>query len=203
MSERRYFVLCADNCRFEAMSKEQILSAIMQAVNEGTVGDIDAGVVSAIVEQNKNGNLSFWVGTEAEYNALGVKSDPVMCRIGEDGKLYICEGNSGGAITQEYRVTVPASAWKKVHNMNLPEEYIEAGCGNEYWAQIEVLGVLGTDTPFVDVEMPGSYLGMYIKQRLEAWSYVDFVQCEDNLIILISQDGAPTTDLPIIIKVVR
>lgn len=94
MSERKYFVMCADHCLFEAMSKEQIITAIMQAVNEGTVGDIDAGIVSKVNELNKGASLSFWVGTESEYNALGVKSNAVLCRVGEDGNLYVCSDDS-------------------------------------------------------------------------------------------------------------
>lgn len=69
MSERNYWVFCDDNCRFPAMTKEQTLTAIMQAVNEGTIGNIDAGFITTI--KTINGTpLKFFVGNQAEYEAL-------------------------------------------------------------------------------------------------------------------------------------
>lgn len=69
MAERNYWVLCDDNCRFPAMTKEQILTAIAQAVSEGTVGDIDAGFIQTI--KTINGvPLRFFYGKQYEYEAL-------------------------------------------------------------------------------------------------------------------------------------
>lgn len=73
MSERNYYVLCDDNCRFESMTKEQILAAITQAVEGHEIGDVDTGFVTTLKEQNKNTGLKFWVGTQAQYNALETK----------------------------------------------------------------------------------------------------------------------------------
>lgn len=73
MADRKYYVICASGCRFESMTKEQILTAITQAVNEGTISDVDSGFVTTLKEQNRNAGLSFWVGTQAEYNALPEK----------------------------------------------------------------------------------------------------------------------------------
>ena len=73
MSERNYFVLRDDNCRFPSMTKEQILAAITQAVSTGEIKDVDTGFVTKIKELNKNKQLSFWVGTTAEYNAIETK----------------------------------------------------------------------------------------------------------------------------------
>lgn len=69
-NERKFYCLCEHNCKFETMTKEQILAAITQAVEAGAIGDVDKGFVSRVVEQNKQGTLYFWVGTQAEYNAL-------------------------------------------------------------------------------------------------------------------------------------
>lgn len=71
--ERNYYVLCSNNCKFEGMTKEQILAAIEQAVSTGEIKDVDAGFVTKIKEQNAATGLSFWVGTQAEYNALTEK----------------------------------------------------------------------------------------------------------------------------------
>lgn len=81
MSERNYYVLCDDNCRFEAMTKEQILAAITQAVEHGEVHDIDAGFITKIKEQNAGRKLKFWVGTQAEYNAIETPETNVMYMI--------------------------------------------------------------------------------------------------------------------------
>ena len=70
MSERTYYVICADGCKFESMTKEQILTAIEQAVSNGKIINVDTGFVTKIKECNKNAALTFWIGTQAEYNAL-------------------------------------------------------------------------------------------------------------------------------------
>lgn len=75
--ERNYYVICADGCKFESMTKEQILAAITQAVETGEIKDVDTGFVTKIKEQNSGLGLSFWVGTQAEYNALETK--PTNC----------------------------------------------------------------------------------------------------------------------------
>lgn len=69
MAGRKYYALCDSNCKFETMSKEQILTAITQAVNEGTIGDIDTGFITTI--KTINGTpLKFFVGTQSEYGLL-------------------------------------------------------------------------------------------------------------------------------------
>lgn len=69
MAERNYWVLCDDNCRFPAMTKEQILTAIAQAVSTGKIGDIDTGFITTIKTINGTA-LRFFVGTQNEYEAL-------------------------------------------------------------------------------------------------------------------------------------
>lgn len=78
--ERRYFVLCEDKCLFESMTKEQILAAITQAVEEGEIHDVDTGFITKIKEQNAGKELKFWVGSQAQYNAL-VPQEDVMYLI--------------------------------------------------------------------------------------------------------------------------
>lgn len=73
-NERKYYVLCANNCKFESMTKEQILAAIAEATG-ATVTDIDGAFITKIKELNKGEALTFWRGTTAEYNALPEKYD--------------------------------------------------------------------------------------------------------------------------------
>lgn len=67
--DRKYYVLCDSNCKFESMTKEQIFAAITQAVNERKIGDIDTGFVTTV--KTINGTpLKFFVGTQSEYELL-------------------------------------------------------------------------------------------------------------------------------------
>lgn len=65
----KVYVICDQNCKYEGLTREQILTAITQAVNEGTVSDIDVGFVQTIKTIN-NVPLKFFVGTQAEYAEL-------------------------------------------------------------------------------------------------------------------------------------
>lgn len=84
MSERNYYVICDDNCRFESMTKEQILTAIAQAVSTGEIQNVDTGFVTTLKEQNASVGLKFWVGSQAEYNALDPKPSNTFCIITDD-----------------------------------------------------------------------------------------------------------------------
>lgn len=84
MSTRPYYVVSDDDCRFEALSREQIIAAIAEATGNTPTG-VDDAFITKIKEQNKNGNLMFWVGTEAQYNALATK---------DTNTLYIVSGGS-------------------------------------------------------------------------------------------------------------
>lgn len=73
MSERKFYCLCESNCRYETMTKEQILAAIAQAAQGGLTFDPDAGIITKVKEGNAGGYITFWVGTQAQYNALANK----------------------------------------------------------------------------------------------------------------------------------
>lgn len=86
MAERKYYVLCSSNCKFESMTKEQILTAIQQAVSTGEIKDVDTGFITTIKEQNRGSALTFWVGTAAEYNAITEKAEDCFYIITDDTK---------------------------------------------------------------------------------------------------------------------
>lgn len=67
MADRNYYVFCDDNCRFPAMTAEQVLEAIAAATGN-TATPVDDAFITKIKEQNKGGELKFWKGTRAEYN---------------------------------------------------------------------------------------------------------------------------------------
>lgn len=63
------YVICDQNCKFEGMTKEQILTAIMQAVEGGEIKDVDTGFITTI--KTINGTpLKFFVGEQAAYDEL-------------------------------------------------------------------------------------------------------------------------------------
>lgn len=78
MAERKYYCFCAANCKWETMTKEQILTAIEQAVSTGSIHDIDSGFVTTLREINRQRGLRFWVGTTAEYNSLPSRENNVL-----------------------------------------------------------------------------------------------------------------------------
>lgn len=77
MPERKYFVLCNDNCRFEGMTKEQIYAAIAEATGH-TPTPVDEAFITMIKEQNANKNIKVWKGTAAQYNALATKDSNTL-----------------------------------------------------------------------------------------------------------------------------
>ena len=78
-----YFVSREDGARIEGLTKEQIYELI-----NGTTGKIPEGVDEAFItklkEVNKGGNVSIWIGTNNEYNALKVKDDNTLYVIVDD-----------------------------------------------------------------------------------------------------------------------
>lgn len=84
MDERTYFVLCADNCKFEGMTKEQILTAISEAVSTGEIKDVDTGFVTTVKEQNSGAGVKFWFGTSAQYNAIAEKESNCFYVLTDD-----------------------------------------------------------------------------------------------------------------------
>lgn len=66
------------------MTKEQILTAITQAVNEGTIGDIDAGFITKIQEMNAQEVVKLWLGTMAEFQALTTKDTNTLYMFTDD-----------------------------------------------------------------------------------------------------------------------
>lgn len=65
----KVYVLCDSNCKYEGMTKEQILAAIAQTISTGEIGECDTGFITTIKTINGLG-LKFFLGEQAEYDAL-------------------------------------------------------------------------------------------------------------------------------------
>jgi len=73
MSVKKY-CYCENNCKYETLDKEEILAAIANAIETGTVGECDTGFITTI--KTINGQpLRFFVGEQSEYAALENKTN--------------------------------------------------------------------------------------------------------------------------------
>lgn len=89
MADRNYFVICEDGCRFESMTKEQILAAIELALAGKTPEEYKDGYITTVKELNAGKGLKFWKGTQADFLSLGVDASCFFARIDKDGNVYM------------------------------------------------------------------------------------------------------------------
>jgi len=88
MANKKVYCLCAANCKYETMTKEQILAAIAQAVSTGKITDVDTGFVTTIKEKNAGAALSFWLGTTNQYKKLtAAEKKNCFCIISDDTSI--------------------------------------------------------------------------------------------------------------------
>jgi hypothetical protein len=97
--EKKYYVFCGANCKYEGMTKEQILTAIENMATSGDIGDVDAGFITRIKDQNNGIPVKIWVGTQAQYNALTDKDDDTLY-ITDDGDMV---SNIEKAVEEAFR----------------------------------------------------------------------------------------------------
>lgn len=93
--------ICDNNCKHLVYTREEVLSLLQQAINDGTLQHIDPeyAAISKIVNQNSGDEISFWIGTEAQFNALDPKpaTSHFIPRGGADGVVYILLDDSAVA----------------------------------------------------------------------------------------------------------
>lgn len=70
--------------KHQSMTKEQIITAITQAINDGTITNIDAGFITKLQEKNHNKALQLWIGTSAEFQALESKNEDTLYMLTDD-----------------------------------------------------------------------------------------------------------------------
>lgn len=78
------FVLDELGNSYQGLTKEQIYTAIQNYNQTGSFGDIDSGFVSKLKEMNKQGNIKFWIGTQAEFQALETKDEETLYLFSND-----------------------------------------------------------------------------------------------------------------------
>lgn len=81
----------------DVYTTNEVLSILQQAIDNGSMQGIDPSinpVVESVREAHSNNNLTFWQGTEAEFNALGVSGEIVGAKIDSNGKIYVLTGDT-------------------------------------------------------------------------------------------------------------
>lgn len=175
MSDRNYYVISDDNCRFPGMTREQIIAAIAEAT--GNVPEhVDDAFITKIKELNANKQLKFWIGTTAQYVAIEEKEENVLYILtdeawGDDMEAEITRLSAtlNGIVRKNGIVlcsqTIPAGA---VDNVYVSEEIdsftmvkVKHGRASEvictaYLSEPGVLHILGTGASF-DNATVGTY----------------------------------------------
>lgn len=81
----------------DVYTTNEVLSILQQAIDNGSMQGIDPSinpVVEAVKESHANNNLTFWQGTEAEFNALGISGEILGAKIDSNGKIYVLTGDT-------------------------------------------------------------------------------------------------------------
>lgn len=85
MSEIKAYGFCENDCRREVYTKEQTVALLQAAIDSGSLASCTGNVIiSEVQEINKNVGLKFWLGTQAEYNAIASPSADVHYIITDD-----------------------------------------------------------------------------------------------------------------------
>lgn len=72
------YAFCDDNCKHEVFTKEEVINLLYELINNGELPDsLDTSFVTRVKELNAGGYVTFWLGTQREYNALEEK--PTNC----------------------------------------------------------------------------------------------------------------------------
>ena len=77
------YVICDTNCKYEGMTKEQIIAAIAEATGNTPTG-IDDAFITKLKEQNANGTVKLWIGTTAQFNAVATKDENTLYLLTDD-----------------------------------------------------------------------------------------------------------------------
>ena len=81
----------------DVYTTNESLSILQQAIDSGSMQGIDPSlnpVVEAVKESRANNNLTFWQGTEAEFNELGISGEILGAKIDSNGKIYVLTGDT-------------------------------------------------------------------------------------------------------------
>ena len=195
MNEKKFYVICDDDCLFEGMTKEQIIAAITEATGNTPSGASDA-FISAVKESNANKSLSFWLGNETQFAALGVNANCVRVKVDANGKLYILQNEKitedeikDGAVSREFTTALPVSGWTQV--------------GDCYEHTASVNGLLAKDRLIVDVNLAEATSASEMEGLTDEMSVLLRARCDEDGKIIFTVSDAPFVSVPLKILAVR
>lgn len=137
-----------DHCGCEAYTASEVLSILQQAIDAGSLQGIDpdaSPIVALIRESRADANISLWVGTEAQFNAItpAVTASLVMGRIDSDGKVYLCTDDSTLADWQTQTIALSEAAALEVCTTELADKADKvSGATNGNFAGVDANGNL-------------------------------------------------------------
>lgn len=125
----KVYVICDNDCKYESMTKEQIVAAIAEATGYVPTGE-DNAFISQILESNGGLSLSFWLGTQAQFNALGVDAPAYNIKVDENGKVYLAPASElvlpDDSVTSE-KLADGSVTMDKVANGAITKEKLASG----------------------------------------------------------------------------
>ena len=136
------YLICDNNCKFEGLDKEETLSAIQQAIENGGVQDVDPNepFITKIKDVNTGAAVKLWIGTEAQFNAIETKDANTLYIYSTDFEANVStilaelqadittlQGNIVNIISGSQKVGKAAQADKatnatKINNLELKED---------------------------------------------------------------------------------
>lgn len=83
--EIQSYTICGENCLKEAMTKEEVVAFCTSILETGTIpSSFNLGCIDSIKEQNGGLPIKFWLGTNAEYNAIETKDANTFYIMSDD-----------------------------------------------------------------------------------------------------------------------
>lgn len=107
----------------EVYTKEETTSIIQQAIESGSTAEVDpslAPIPEAVKEKHNMTNVAFWVGKEAEFEALGADVGYFIGRVDQNKNVYIITDDQAlKSIEKELqRAAARDRDWQNLNDIN-------------------------------------------------------------------------------------
>ena len=139
------------------------------------------------IEVSELGGATTEQGAKADSALQGVKVNGTLLEADSQNIVDVIVSGGGGSSSVTYTAEIGTN-------------WVAAETG-EYTQTVVVNGILATDNPIVDVVLDTAKNTAL--SQLEAWSYISKIETSNGSITATCLENAPTTAIPIQIKVVR
>lgn len=112
----------------EVYTKEEVITILQQAIESGSTAEIDpslAPIPEAVKEKHAMTNVSFWVGSESEFEELGADVGYFIGRVDQNKNVYIItDDHALDSIEKELKAAARRdSEWEKYYKPKVNCEY--------------------------------------------------------------------------------